>query len=69
MDQRTKMLATTMGKLLNRGAERNIRRILGKTHDADVASVLEVLDTEARTSIFQMIQDKQRQSGILSPHE
>ena len=66
MDQRTKMLSTTMVKLLNRGAEENIRRILGRTHDADVASVLEVMDTEARISIFQMVSDKQRQSNILS---
>ncbi len=66
MDQRTKMLSTTMVKLLNRGAEENIRRILGRTHDADVASVLEVMDTGARISIFQMIPDKQRQSNILS---
>ena len=66
MDRRTKMLSTTMVKLLNRGAEENIRRILEKTHDADVASVLEVMDTEARISIFQLIPDKQRQSNILS---
>ena len=66
MDQRTKMLITTMGKLLARGAEKNIIRILNKTRDVDVASVLEVMDTEARISIFQFIPDKQRQSNILS---
>ena len=60
------MLASTISKLHGRGAQRNIRRIIGKTHDADVATVLEVLDTEGRISIFQMILEPQRQASILS---
>lgn len=66
MDQRTKMLATSVGKLLRRGAEGNIRRIINKTHDADVASVLESLDTAGRISVFQLIPDAERQANILS---
>ena len=66
MDQRTKLLATSISKLLRRGAERNIRRIINKTHDADVASVLESLDTEGRISVFQLIPDPERQAQILS---
>ena len=65
MDQRTKLLAGSIIKLQRRGAERNIRRIINKTHDADVASVLEVLDTEARISVFQLISDPERQAEIL----
>ena len=66
MDQRTKLLANSIIKLQRRGAERNIRRIINKTHDADVASVLEVLDTEGRISVFQLISDPERQAEILS---
>lgn len=66
MDQRTKMLATSIGKLMRRGAEGNIRRIINKTHDADVASVLESLDTSGRISVFQLIPDAERQASILS---
>ncbi len=66
MDQKTKLLATSITKLHRRGAERNIRRILNKAHDADVASVLEVFDTEGRISVFQLIPDPERQANILS---
>lgn len=66
MDQRTKMLATSVGKLMRRGAEGNIRRIINKTHDADVASVLETLDTSERMSVFQLIPTPERQANILS---
>ena len=66
MDQRTKLLTNSINKLLRRGAERNIRRIINKTHEADVASVLESLDTEGRISVFQLIPDQERQARILS---
>ena len=66
MDQKTKLLASSINKLLRRGAERNIRRIINKTHDADVASVMEVMDTAGRISIFQLISDAGRQATILS---
>lgn len=66
MDQKTKLLASSISKLLRRGAERNIRRIINKTHDADVASVLEVFDTDARIAVFQLIPDPERQANILS---
>lgn len=66
MDQRTKLLATSISKLLRRGAERNIHRMLAKTHDADAASVLEVLDTADRISVFHLINEPQRQANVLS---
>ncbi|MCB0377014.1 MAG: magnesium transporter [Bdellovibrionales bacterium] len=66
MDKRTKILASTITKLYRRGAERNIRSIINKSHDADVASVLEILDTTGRISVFQLIPDTARQAEILS---
>ena len=66
MDIRTKMLANSISKLYRRGAEKNIRGILEKTHNVDVATVLEVLNTEEKISIFQWVGDSQRQAHILS---
>ena len=66
MDNRTKILATSIVKLYWRGAERNIRRIINQTHDVDVAEVLETLDTAGRISVFQIINDSDRQAKILS---
>ena len=66
MDNRIRMLATSVTKLYRRGAERNIQKIIDKTHDADVAAVLETIDTSGRISVFQMISDLERQASILS---
>ena len=66
MDNRTKMLATSITKLHRRGAERNIRRIINKTHDVDVAEVLATMDTDGRISVFQLINEPERQAEILS---
>jgi len=66
MDNRTKILATSVNKLYRRGAERNIRKILSKTHDVDVAEVLESMATDARISIFQLIDSVEDQARVLS---
>ena len=66
MDNRIRMLATSITKLYRRGAERNIQKIIDKTHDADVASILENIDTAGRISVFQLISDLERQASILS---
>lgn len=66
MDSRTKMLIATITKLFRRGAEGNIRRILDRTHTADIASVLENLETEERISIFQMVRDVSQKAEIVS---
>ncbi len=66
MDQRTRMLSSSINKLLRRGADRNIRGIISKTHDADVASLIESLDTTGRVSVFQLIPTLDRQANILS---
>ncbi len=65
-DNRSKMLVTTISKLFRRGAESNIVRILEKTHTADIAAVLDALDTEARISIFQLIKEPSVKAEVLS---
>ncbi len=66
IDARTKMLTATISKLYRRGAEGNIRRILQKTHTADIAALLEALDTEERLSIFQLVHDLDQKSQIVA---
>lgn len=58
LDERNKMLIQTINKLHRRGADRNIKKILEKTHSADVASILEALEISDRHSIFQMLNTK-----------
>ena len=66
MDNRIKTLATSINKLNRRGAERNIRKIIKKTHVVDVAEVLESMGTESRLAIFQWIEGDERQAEVLS---
>ena len=40
IEERTKKLAVTVSKLYRRGAERNIKKIIAKSHGADIAAVL-----------------------------
>lgn len=65
-ENRSKMLVATISKLFRRGAESNIVRILEKTHAADIAAVLDALDTEARISIFQLNNDLSSKAEVLS---
>jgi magnesium transporter len=66
IEERSKKLAVTMSKLYRRGAERNIRKIIAKSHSADMAGVLESLETEERISIFQLVPTVEMKAQILS---
>lgn len=55
-----------MSKLYRRGAERNIRKIIAKSHSADMAGVLESLETDERISIFQLVPTVEMKAQILS---
>jgi Mg/Co/Ni transporter MgtE len=66
IEERTKKLATTVSKLYRRGAERNIKKIIAKSHSADIAAVLEALDADERLSIFQMVPTLELKADILS---
>lgn len=66
IDSRTKMLTATVLKLFRRGAEGNIRRIVERAHTADVASLLENLDTEERLAVFHLIHNNDRKAEIVS---
>jgi magnesium transporter len=66
MDARTRMLKATVSKLFRRGAEGNIRRILMRTHTADVASLLENLSTEERIAVFSHISSIDQKAEVIS---
>lgn len=66
IEERTRKLAVTVSKLYRRGAERNIKKIIAKSHGADIAAVLEILDADERLSIFQMVPSLELKADILS---
>ncbi len=66
IEERTRKLAVTVSKLYRRGAERNIKKIIAKSHGADISAVLEILDADERLSIFQMVPTLELKADILS---
>lgn len=66
LEARTKVLVTSVKKLYRRGAWKNIKRILDKTHIADIGSLLQELDKAERLTIFQLIPDVDKRAEILA---
>ena len=66
IDQKTKMLVTTLKKLLQRRAYSNIKRILKKSHTADIAAVLENFSSEEALEIFELEISITKKAEILS---
>ncbi len=66
IDNRTQVLITSVRKLLRRGAEPNIRRILSKAHEADVAVLLESFDISERVQLFYLEEEEQKRASSLS---
>ena len=66
IDERTQVLITSVKKLLRRGAEYNIRRILNKTHDADIAVLLESFEINERIQLFYLEESEENRASILS---
>ncbi|MCB9072120.1 MAG: magnesium transporter [Bdellovibrionaceae bacterium] len=66
IEDQTKKLAATVSKLYRRSAERNIKKIIAKSHSADLAAMLEFLDADERVSIFQMVPHAETKAEILS---
>lgn len=66
MENRIKVLASSMSKLYRRGAERNIKKMLLKCHAVDLAEVLMSMETEMRLTLFQWIQNPDIQAEVLS---
>lgn len=66
IDDRIKMLATTIHKLHKRGARQNIQKILAKTHIADIADMLETLKPDEAFAVFKLEPSIDKRSEIIS---
>lgn len=66
LDEHTQMLYITLHKLYRRGAKSNIQKILIKTHEADIAAILEQFDAEDRIHIFKAEPSLEKRAAILS---
>ena len=66
VSDRARMLTATIEKLLHRKAMANIRRILSKTHSADIAAVLQNLTPTEAFEIFKLEPDASIRAEILS---
>lgn len=66
IEEQTRKLAQTVSKLYRRGAERNIRKIIAKSRDADIAAVMEELGTDERFSIFMLVPTQDMKAQIVS---
>ena len=66
IDERAKMLIATIRKLYHRDAKQNIQRIFAKTHEADVASIIDGFDLGERFDLFRMVGSAEKQSEVLS---
>ena len=60
------MLTASVKKLLKRGADQNIRKILDKTHKADVGALLDNFPIEDRIHLFNLISSIERKAEVMS---
>ena len=66
IDQKNKILVASLKKLIGIKAHRNIKNILQKTHSADIAEMLNDLDTDEQIAIFDLLASNQIKSEVLS---
>ncbi len=66
IEDKAQMLAITVKKLFRRGADQNIRRILRKTHKADVGALLDTFAVDERIHIFNLLASVERKAEVLS---
>ena len=66
LNERTRMLVTTFQKLLHRKAYSNIKKIMGKTHNADIAEVLQSIGADEALEVFKLDASVDERADILS---
>ena len=66
LDNRLKILISSVRKLLRRNALKNIQIILDKTHSADIAAILKELDQSERSVIFGLKMNIEKKSEVIS---
>jgi len=66
VEQRSKILVSTVRRLLRRGAIKNIEKVLKKTHTADLAVLVEGLGDDEGAKIFGIIEPIENRAKVLS---
>lgn len=66
IENKTNVLISTIHKLYRREAFVNIKRLIQKTHTADIAAVLEGLESTERVQVFGLATPSTRKAEILS---
>ena len=66
IEDRTQRLIDTVRKLQHRGAIHNIRKVIQKTHTADVAAMLEGFREEEAFEIFKLEPSLEKQAEVLA---
>ena len=63
---RNKILVDSIRRLLRRNATSNLRKIISKTHGADLSVVFRSLSLEAQHRIFELIEDPEHKGIVLN---
>ncbi|MBW1642982.1 MAG: magnesium transporter [Deltaproteobacteria bacterium] len=66
LSDRNKILIETIKRLLRRGALTNLRKIVNKTHAADLSNVFRSLSFYNQLKLFDMIEDVEKKGILLS---
>ncbi len=65
-EQKNKILEETIKRLLRRGAHSNLRKIVNKTHAADLSVIFRNLSVDSQRRLFYMIDDYEQRAVLLS---
>lgn len=71
LNPRLKLLLESVQKLQRRGADTHIKRVLAKSHPADVASIMRFLDDRQQRHVFNLMADDESRAEMISeldPH-
>ncbi len=66
LSERNKILADSIVRLLRRNATSHLKKIVNRTHAADLSIVLSTLPTSQRLQLFNMIKDPEKKGLIFS---
>lgn len=65
-EDRNKILEETIKRLLRRGAVTNLRKIVNKTHAADLSLVFRNLSVGSQRKLYDMIEDQEQKAILIS---
>ncbi|MDO8527305.1 MAG: magnesium transporter [Deltaproteobacteria bacterium] len=66
LSKKMQVLTETVKKLLHCHADENLKNILAKAHEADIAFCLAQLNVEEQVQVFALLQDAQKRAKVLS---